>query len=85
MMNDSLRTLGMNTPGEKNASIVTHLDKNGYVKFIFGNPITHGMAIVRLMEKPIWFGTEDRAKDEIDRLINKTHQVAEIGGELVWV
>jgi hypothetical protein len=37
------------------------------------------------MEKPKWFGTEDRAKDEIDRLINKTHQVAEIGGELVWV
>jgi len=85
MMNDSLKTLGMKTPGEKQDSIVTHMNKDEYVKFVFNKPITRAMAIVKLCEKPKWFGSEERADQEIEKLLHNTHQLAEAGDELIWV
>lgn len=85
MLNDSLHTLGMNTPGEKNASIAQHFDKNGYVRYVFEKPITRAQAVAKLCEKHKWFPTEESAEFEIEKLINKVHSLSESGGILTWV
>ncbi len=85
MLNDSLQTLGMNTPGERNTSMIEHMDKSQYIRFIFTNPITHDQAVVKLMERHMWFSTEEKAEAEIDKLLNKTNSLSESGGKLIWV
>jgi len=84
MLNDSLHTLGMNTPGEKNDSLHKSFDKNGYIQFIFSKPISRGMAIAKLCEKPKWFPTEFSAKEEISKLHGKG-LILESGDKLSWV
>ena len=85
MLNDSIQTLGMNTPGERNASIMEHMDKGSYIRFVFSNPISHDQAVAKLMEKYNWFSTEEKAEAEIDKLLNKTNSLMESGGKLTWV
>jgi ClpP class serine protease len=85
MLNDSLQTLGMNTPGERNTSMIEHMDKSTFIRFVFTNPVTHDQAVVKLMEKHMWFSTEEKAEAEIDKLLNKTNSLIESGGKLTWV
>ena len=85
MLNDSIQTLGMNTPGERNTSIMEHMDKSSYIRFVFNTPITHDQAIAKLMEKYNWFSSEEKAEAEIDKLLNKTNSISESGGKLIWV
>lgn len=85
MLNDSLHTLGMNTPGEKNESIVESFDKEGYIEFVFKEPITEDMAVAKLRRKPKWFPTDESALREIDRLRNKANKIIESGGIYTWV
>ena len=85
MLNDSIQTLGMNTPGERNSSIMEHMDKSSYIRFVFNTPITHDQAIAKLMEKYNWFSSEEKAEAEIDKLLNKTNSISESGGKLIWV
>ena len=85
MLNDSIQTLGMNTPGERNTSIMEHMDKSSYIRYIFNTPITHDQAIAKLMEKYNWFSSEEKAEAEIDKLLNKTNSISESGGKLIWV
>ena len=84
MLNDSLHTLGMNTPGEKNASINEHFDKKGYISFVFSHPINRAMAVAKLCEKYKWFPTESSAEREIEKLI-AWGNITESGGVLEWV
>jgi len=85
MLNDSLQTLGMNTPGERNTSMIEHMDKSTFIRFVFTNPVTHDQAVAKLMEKHMWFSTEEKAEAEIDKLLNKTNSLIESGGKLTWV
>jgi replicative DNA helicase Mcm len=85
MLNDSLQTLGMSTPGERNDSIADSFDKQGYIQFVFSEPISEDMAIAKLRRKPQWFKTDDEAKNEIDKLRNKLNKLIESGGVLKWV
>lgn len=85
MLNDSLQTLGMNTPGEKNESIVESLNREQYIQFVFSEPITEDMAIAKLRRKPKWFATDEMAKAEIDRLRNRLNKIIESEGVLKWV
>jgi replicative DNA helicase Mcm len=85
MLNDSLQTLGMDTPGEKNESIVESLNREQYIQFIFSEPITEDMAVAKLRRKPKWFPTDDMAKAEIDRLRNRLNKIIESEGMLKWV
>jgi len=71
MLNDSLQTLGMNTPGERNTSMIEHMDKSTYIRYVFTNPVTHDQAVAKLMEKHMWFSTEEKAEAEIDKLQEK--------------
>lgn len=84
MLNDSLHTLGMNTPGEKNQSIMKHMDKMEFVRYIFREPVTMEVAVTRMCEKNKWFPSEESAKVEIENL-NKTHSLLEVGDKLKWV
>ena len=85
MLNDSLQTLGMSTPGERNTSIMEHMDKASYIRFVFNTPISHDQAVAKLMEKYNWFSSEEKAEAEIDKLLNKTNSISESGGKLIWV
>lgn len=85
MLNDSLQTLGMSTPGERNTSMMEHMDKSQYIRFVFTNPITHDQAVAKLMERPMWFSTEEKAEAEIDKLLHKTNSLLESGGKYTWI
>ena len=85
MLNDSLQTLGMSTPGERNTSMIEHMDRSTYIRYVFTDPLTHDQAVAKLMERPMWFSTEEKAEAEIDKLINKTSSITESGGKLTWV
>ena len=85
MLNDSLQTLGMSTPGERNASIVEHMDKPEFIRHTFSVPVTHSQAVALLMDRPKWFSTEEKAEAEIDKLLNKTNSLLESGGKYTWV
>ena len=85
MLNDSLQTLGMSTPGERNTSMIEHMDKPTYIRYVFTNPVTHAQAVSKLMERPMWFPTEEKAEAEIDKLLNKTNSLLESGGKYTWV
>ena len=85
MLNDSLQTLGMSTPGERNASIVEHMDKSEFIRHVFSKPVTHSQAVVELMEKSQWFSTEEKAEAEIDKLLHKTNSLLESGGKYKWI
>jgi len=85
MLNDSLQTLGMSTPGERNASIVEHMDKPEFIRHTFSVPVTHSQAVALLMDRPKWFSTEEKAEAEIDKLLHKTNSLLESGGKYTWV
>ena len=85
MLNDSLQTLGMSTPGERNTSMMEHMDKSQYIRYVFTEPVTHAQAVSKLMERPMWFSTEEKAEAEIDKLVHKTNSLLESGGKYTWV
>ena len=85
MLNDSLQTLGMSTPGERNASIIEHMDKPEFIRHTFSVPVTHSQAVALLMDRPKWFSTEEKAEAEIDKLLHKTNSLLESGGKYKWV
>ena len=85
MLNDSLQTLGMSTPGERNTSMMEHMDKSQYIRYVFTDPVTHAQAVSKLMERPMWFSTEEKAEAEIDKLLHKTNSLLESGGKYKWI
>lgn len=84
MLNDSLHTLGMNTPGEKNQSLSESFDKNGYTQFVFEHGVTEDQAVSKLCEKPKWYSSEYEAKKQIEYLHGKG-LIMESGGKWIWV
>lgn len=84
ILKESLQGLGMNTPGEKNASIIDQLTKEQYVEYIFKEPLTRDQAMERLRAKPKWFATDEKAHEYIVKL--KTYsKIIETGNKLEWV
>lgn len=55
ILNDSLHTLGMETPGQKNASVMEKMSKTEYFKYVFKEPRTKVKAISLLCEKPKFY------------------------------
>jgi len=84
MLNTSLHTLGMDTPGEKNASIANSFDKTGWIEHAFKTPVTESQAVAKLMEKAKWFPTEESAKRQIAKL-GSTGTILDSGGKYSWV
>jgi replicative DNA helicase Mcm len=84
MLNTSLHTLGMDTPGQKNASIANSFDKTGWIGHVFREPVTEDQAIAKLMEKSKWFPTEESARRQIAKL-GSTGQILDSGGKYSWV
>lgn len=82
MLNDSLHTLGMNTPGEKNQSVLESMTKGEYFKFIFREPRTMVKACSLLCEKRWW--TDLNAEKAIQDAHGKGILI-ESGGEYSWV
>ena len=68
MLKESLLTLGMNTPGERGASLVNHMNKDEFIKYLFGKKITHAQAVAEMRKKYKWFPTEESAMIYIERL-----------------
>ncbi|MGB0976969.1 MAG: AAA family ATPase [Prolixibacteraceae bacterium] len=84
LLNESLQTLGMSTPGERNVSILKYTDKTSFMQSLFKEPISKSVAITRMMEHKKWFPSEERAEQEIERIYN-THSLMEVGDKLKWV
>jgi len=84
MLKESLHTLGMNTPGEKNASITESMNKNDYIAYVFKQSLTHDQAIAKLTEKYKWFPSEEKAHEQIVKLKN-AGMITESGGKYTWV
>jgi len=85
MLKESLHTLGMNTPGEKNASITESMNKNEYIAYIFKQgPLTHAQAITKLREKYKWFSTDEKAHEQIVKL-KSIGLISESGDKYTWV
>jgi len=84
LLKESLKTLGMNTPGERNASLVNQFDKQGYTAWVFEKPISHDAAIEKLCDKPKWFPTEMKAAEMI-RDLKRYGKILESGGKYSWV
>ena len=61
------------------------MDKSQYIRWIFTDAVTHAQAVSKLMERPMWFSTEEKAEAEIDKLLNKTNSLLESGGKYKWV
>jgi replicative DNA helicase Mcm len=83
MLNDSLHTLGMNTPGEKNISVVETMSKIQYFEYVFKEPRTMIKAITLLCEKQKWFN-----EWSAEKMIQDFHikgKLIETGGEYSWV
>ena len=74
----------MNTPGEKNESLIKSFDKNGYIEFVFSKPISEEQAILRLCEKQQYFQSEGVALREIAKL-KGIGKLLDSGGKLTWV
>ena len=85
MLNDSLHTLGMSTPGEKNASIVEGMDIKQFTIFVFKQgPLTYDQVIAKLSENKKHYKNEDAAITMLSKLI-KENKVAETKDGFVWV
>ena len=84
MLKESLHTLGMNTPGEKNASITESMNKNDYIAYVFKQSLTHDQAISKLTEKYKWFPSEEKAHEQIVKL-KSMGMIIESGGKYTWV
>jgi len=84
LLKESLKTLGMNTPGERNASLVNQFDKQGYIAWVFEKPISHDAAISKLCEKPKWFPSEIKAAEMI-RDLKRYGKILESGDKYSWV
>ena len=84
MLNDSLHTLGMNTPGEKNVSVTHRYNKKEWTQYVFTHPITFDSAVAKLREKPNYYNTDFAAQEEIANLKAKGN-ILDTGGMLEWV
>ena len=82
--NDSLKTLGMNTPGQKNDSLHTSFDKMGYFQHTFKEGITMVQGQARLTEKFKWWGDDSKAHDFIIKM-HSEGKLTESGGVYKWV
>ena len=84
LLNVSLHTLGMDTPGQRNASITNSFNKTEYVQHVFREPITEGQAVSKLMEKHNFFPSEEKAMSEINKL-RAGGKLLDSGGKYSWV
>ncbi len=84
MLKESLHTLGMNTPGEKNASITESMNKNDYIAYVFKQSLTHDQVIAKLTEKYKWFPSEEKAHEQIVKL-KSMGLISESGDKYTWV
>ena len=84
MLNDSLKTLGMNTPGEKNDSLHTSFDRMGYFQHVFKEGITMVQGQARLTEKFRWWSDDSKAHDFIIKM-HSEGKLTESGGVYKWV
>lgn len=84
MLKQSLQTLGMNTPGERGASLVNHMNKDEFIQYVFSKDVTQAQAVAELRKRYKWFPTEESATLYIERLHNKG-LISESGGFWKWV
>ena len=83
LINDSLHTLGMSTPGEKNDSVINAFNKDEAIEYILKQGVSHEVAINRLMELK-WIKSETQAGREIQKLRNNGN-LLETEGKYEWV
>ena len=83
MLNDSLHTLGMDTPGQKNASVLESMTKTQFFEYVFKEPRTMVKAQALLCEKPKWFN--DWSAEKMIQDYFSTGKLTESGGEYSWV
>lgn len=50
LLNDSLHTLNMNTPGERSQSLVEYMNNDEFIRYIFNDPISEDQAIAKIMQ-----------------------------------
>ena len=81
---ESLQTLGMNTPGKRNESLVESFNKDQYFHWVFEKPITYDQAVVTLLRRHEYFKSKIDAEKEIQKYKNAC-MLIENNGELTWV
>ena len=81
----SLHTLGMNTPGERNKSIGEFMNKDDYLRFIFSQPITEDMAVVKMLRKHNYWKNSEQARRDINKLRVMGAIFEKQQGEFAWV
>ena len=75
----------MNTPGEKNTSMVDSLDKMGYEQMVFKEELSMVKAQVKMnTEKHHWWHTEEQAHDFIIELHGKGTLIEPTAGVYQW-
>jgi len=84
LLQDSLHSLGMNTPGERAEANVHTMNKQEYLQHIFKQPISETQAILELLKKQKWWDSEEKARNEIDKLRTASLLIEKLDG-IQWV
>jgi len=83
ILNDSLHTLGMDTPGQKNDSVLDSMTKTQFFEYTFKEPRTMVKGVALLTTKPHWFNDFSAEKMIVD--FHASGRLLESGGEYQWV
>lgn len=83
LLNDSLHTLGMDTPGQKNASVVNAMTKTQFFEYVFKEPRTMEKAKTLLCEKQNWFN--EWSAEKMIQDFHGSGRLMESGGKYQWV
>ena len=68
LLNESLKTLGMNTPGERAESLTESMNKNDFTRYVFSTPKTRDQVIADLMKEYRFFPSVEMAEKEVKKL-----------------
>jgi DNA replicative helicase MCM subunit Mcm2 (Cdc46/Mcm family) len=68
LLNQSLHTLGMNTPGERAESLTESMNKNDFTRFVFSEPKTKDQILADLMKEYRFFPNVESAEKEVKKL-----------------
>ena len=83
LLNDSLHTLGMDTPGQKNESVVNAMTKTQFFEYVFKEPRTMEKAKTLLCEKQKWFN--EWSAEKMIQDFHGSGRLMESGGKYQWV
>lgn len=84
LLNGSLQTLGMATPGEAHQSMINYMNREQFLQFIFKDDMTESTAILRMMNRRDLYPDESRAEKDLNKL-RLMGKIYEKGDKLSWV